>query len=670
VEQLVSTAKDIQLFSHNYVFTDNPVYLQEMDSAVSKANTRLNILQVLVQDNLTQTQLADSLSFYIKQRISFSRRIIESRLKGEGAKAYEIIATGQGIDLMYKLVMIVRQMREAELQLLKQRQERNALQLGQFNLLYKITIGVILAMTVLTVLITVYNSRLEHKIKAQVRQVSMLNAHLEKSERRFKGLIENGFDVISLLNKEIKPIYRSPAAERITGWSNEERTKIVGPEKTHPDDMEHFKDTVRKVLENPGKLFEITVRTQHKDGHYIWLEGILKNMLHDDSLQGIVSNFRDVTERKKIENQRALYESIIQYSEDAIVSKSTDGIIITWNRGAESLFGYKEEEVIGKNFSIFIPEDLIDEEKEIINKVQSGIPVENFETERITKTGKRINVSLTASPLIDIHGKMVGTSQIARDITERKNAEEKIHRLNIELEHKVILRTNELAQVNRELEAVSSYISRGVQAPLQNIKKNTLDLQQDLRNENNKTGLLEFIGSKTDEALKLIDELIQFSEISQRKLKNTYVDMNQLMEEVQQDLPVDIHKKIITLNKLHPLIGDPDLLRKLFTIIIGIRYVADPGSDASAIEIRSELYPEHVIYSIYDPGSVVYDSILNTTLFKDGIDREKEFDQDFVSLLIVRHIVLKHKGELRTQVLNSSGSSVTLSFPVNKLNKS
>lgn len=670
-EQLLSTFKDVQMFSHNYLLTKQNAHIEDLDSAIAKAYIELRLLRNLVESNSTQARLVDSLTFYMKQRIEFSGKIVEMSLNGDTMTAFNMVASGQGINLMNKLVQVIRHIRQAEQEILRENQKSADIQLKQFNVLFKITLVVILAMTALTVAITTYNSRLESRIRSKVKQVEILNADLQKRERRFKGLIENGFDVISLLDEEIKPIYRSPAAERITGWTNEERKQIVGVEKAHPDDIEGFRNTIRQVLENPGKLFEITIRTQHKEGHYIWLEGIMKNMLHDEALRGIVSNFRDVTERKKIETQRALYASIIQYSQDAIISKSVTGLIVTWNRGAESLFGYKAEEIIGKSFTLFTPDDRIDEELAIISNVLDSIPVEKLETERLTKSGKRINVSLTASPLFDPQGKIIGTSQIARDITEQKMAEEKIHRLNIELEHKVILRTNELAQVNKELEAVSNYIARGVHIPLQEIEKRTYFLQQQLiRIE--LPELKEWIDGASvsvNEALRLINELIYFSEITRQKISKSFINMNELVERLQNDLPPEIrNRSVISFDNLHPVIGDPDLLKKLFVRLVGFIHSADFESSRLAIKITSELKQEHVVYYIYHQHTRVYDSIFND--INDAVRlNDQTFDRNFIPLLIIRHIVLKHNGTVQAEVVNGSDSRITVSIPINNFYK-
>src|SRR6516165_3963189 len=128
--------------------------------------------------------------------------------------------------------------------------------------------------------------------------------------------------------------------------------------------------------------------------------------------------------------------SIVESSDDAIVSKNLDGIITSWNRGAERVFGYTAEEAIGHPITIVIPQDRHDEERTILTRIRRGERIEHFETVRQRKHGSLIAVSLTISPVKNTEGKIVGASKIARDITEQKRSQEQIAILAREAEHR------------------------------------------------------------------------------------------------------------------------------------------------------------------------------------------------------------------------------------------
>ena len=142
---------------------------------------------------------------------------------------------------------------------------------------------------------------------------------------------------------------------------------------------------------------------------------------------------RDIEPQKQSERAIAQLAAIVESSDDAVVSKSLDGIIQSWNAGAERIFGYTPDEIIGKHITTIIPPELHDEEHTIIERIRAGERIEHFDTIRIGKNGRRIPISLTVSPIRDARGEIIGASKIARDISDRQRAERELresrHRL-------------------------------------------------------------------------------------------------------------------------------------------------------------------------------------------------------------------------------------------------
>ncbi len=126
-------------------------------------------------------------------------------------------------------------------------------------------------------------------------------------ERRFWALLNNGSEIITLLDSNYRPVFRSPASQRLTGWSLEERQTYGLINLTHPEDVGHLRHVFQNALDHPGEQFKVSFRTLHRDGNYIWLEGSIVNYLADDAIQAIVANLHDVTESK--ERSRKLLES-------------------------------------------------------------------------------------------------------------------------------------------------------------------------------------------------------------------------------------------------------------------------------------------------------------------------------------------------------------------------
>jgi two-component system, chemotaxis family, CheB/CheR fusion protein len=162
--------------------------------------------------------------------------------------------------------------------------------------------------------------------------------------------------------------------------------------------------------------------------------------LYDASgeLIGAVNMLVDITDRKRAEQSAQQLAAVVEFSDDAIITKDLDGVITSWNRGAERLFGYKTEEAVGRPITtILIPLDRLDEEREILGRLRRGERVDHFETVRRCKDGSLLDISLTVSPLKDAAGKIVGASKIARDITERRRAQERQQLLINEIQHRI-----------------------------------------------------------------------------------------------------------------------------------------------------------------------------------------------------------------------------------------
>jgi PAS domain S-box-containing protein len=186
------------------------------------------------------------------------------------------------------------------------------------------------------------------------------------------------------------------------------------------EDLRHYFDRVLT-----GEQVQYEVEVSYRGVGPRWISATYSPTFDVNGVvDGWVAVVVDVTERKRAEEARSRHAAIVEHSDDAIISQSLEGIILSWNQGAQHLFGYTESEALGRPIAIIIPEELRDEEKEILQRVVNGKPVEHYETRRVSKNGKIIHVSITLSPIKDAEGSIIGASKIARDITERKLAEE------------------------------------------------------------------------------------------------------------------------------------------------------------------------------------------------------------------------------------------------------
>ncbi|MEJ0056574.1 MAG: PAS domain S-box protein [Bacteroidota bacterium] len=249
------------------------------------------------------------------------------------------------------------------------------------------------------------------------------------NERRFRALIENISDAIVLNDENSNILYQSPSVTRILGYTNEERKGTTVLEYVHPDNKESFKDLYRKLRNAKGQPLPFQYRFLHKTGKYIWLEGVVTNLIHDPAVNAYVANYRDITERKESEekllNGRALLRTLIDNIPDYIYVKDTESRHLINNKAMVKLLGASsEEETLGKSsiefFGAKVATPYLAEDKDII---ASGVAKFNFEETTIAPSGEFLYLRTTKVPLIDLQGNTTGLVGISHDITSQKQIE-------------------------------------------------------------------------------------------------------------------------------------------------------------------------------------------------------------------------------------------------------
>jgi PAS domain S-box-containing protein len=253
----------------------------------------------------------------------------------------------------------------------------------------------------------------------------------EEDRRRFFDLSPDVFCTLGF-DGYFKDL--NPAWEKTLGYTKAELLSTPFIEFIHPNDREATLAEAEQV--SAGKeLIAFENRYLCKDGSYRCFQWSVTPVIADRVMYGVA---RDITERKKAEVLTMQLAAIVGSSDDAIIGKDLDGIITSWNKGAEKIFGYTAVEIVGTSIMRLIPADRQDEEDQILKRIRLGESVEHFETLRLTKDGRLIDMSVAASPIKDSSGAVTGVSKVARCITERKQAEEALreseHRLRFTLE--------------------------------------------------------------------------------------------------------------------------------------------------------------------------------------------------------------------------------------------
>ncbi len=250
-----------------------------------------------------------------------------------------------------------------------------------------------------------------------------------ENERRFRTLIENSDDIIAMLDEDLFPVYRSPSAERITGYTAKNRDDAVKIWDIYPDDRLKIDECLAATKANPGKAIPVTYRLKHKQGHYIWLEGTFTNLIHDPAVKAIVANMRDITKRMKEEERLKLLESVITNTNDAVLITEAEPIdepgprIVYVNGAFTKMTGYTAEEVIGKTPRILQgPKSDRQELKRLREALRCWQPCE-ISIINYKKNGEEFWINFAVNPVTDSKGWVTYWVSVERDITLRKNAE-------------------------------------------------------------------------------------------------------------------------------------------------------------------------------------------------------------------------------------------------------
>jgi PAS domain S-box-containing protein len=566
----------------------------------------------------------------------------------------------------------------------------------------------------------------------------------------------------------------------------------------HREDREAMEKTLNQALAEK-KQFSFEFRV-------VWPAG----SVHDMAAQGkafydaqgkpvrMTGVTQDITERKQIEAASRRLAAIVEFSDDAVISKDLNGIIMTWNAGAERLFGYPAAETIGNSIMIVIPSDRQEEERMILDRIRRGESIDHYETIRQRKDGTQIDISLTVSPIRNEQGVVIGASKIARDITEvsraraslenqarmlreqaqmldlanvmarelddriflwntgmekmygwlrtetlgrkaadvlqtrfprpldeireilmregqwegelvhtrkdgrpitvasiwvlhrdpegrpaavievnsditeRKQAEQQMLRMNVELEQRVRERTAALTAANQELEAFTYSVAHDLRAPLRHIDAFTKIIFDDFAGEIPAEAhrYLENIRKGSQNMSRLVDDLLNLARVGRQELKHEIIPLNPVVDEVIAELKRETEHRRVEwrIGRLPSVASDPGLVKQIFANLLSnaVKYTR-PRPD-TVIEIGQEHINGHTAIFVRDNG-VGFNMKYADKLFGvfQRLHRSDEFEGTGVGLATVDRIVRKHGGRIWAESEVNHGA--TFYFTLNGLDE-
>jgi PAS domain S-box-containing protein len=461
---------------------------------------------------------------------------------------------------------------------------------------------------------------------------------------------------------------------------------------TASGDLQPVWEFIAQKLQNPAKFLArvCEIEASADEGcDFIELtdrrhfECYTKVLSVEGRMVGRIWNFRDVTERHLIDMNSLRLAAIVDCSDDAIVGKDLDSIITSWNAGAERIFGYSSSEMIGASIMKLIPPERHSEEQEILSRIKRGERLDHFDTVRVAKDGRRLDVSLTVSPIKDSSGNVVGVSKIARDVTERKATEEALREAkeasesaNRERQH--LLESEQIARseaekANRMKDEFLATLSHELRTPLNAVlgwanilRSGRLPFEEMDRG-------LETIERNARMQAQIIEDLLDMSRIISGKVRLDvqWVDLSNVLHESIDTVQTAAEAKGIHLQSVidpfvGPISGDPNRLQQVFWNLLNnaIKFTPKDGRVRVVME-RADSYVE---IRIVDTGEGISPEFLpyvfnrfqqadaSTTRRQGGLG---------LGLAIVRQLVELHGGSVHVKSAGlGQGATFTVKLPV------
>ncbi|MGO9950955.1 MAG: PAS domain S-box protein, partial [Dissulfurispiraceae bacterium] len=465
---------------------------------------------------------------------------------------------------------------------------------------------------------------------------------------------------------------------RISSW-DEGYKKIFGVtgnqspnenifDRIHPKDLPGVWAKVEAALDpvNPLPYWaEYRINLLHGSMRWIEAHGIasFEGIGENRRATSFVGTVADITERKQAEEAQGRLASIVESADDAIIGKDLNGIIQTWNTGAEKVFGYKAEEVIGKSVSLLVPPGHVDEVPEILARIKNGEHIDNFETVRMRKDGMIIPVSLTFSAVKDAGGRIIGASKIAHDITEHKRAEEEIKRLNDDL----LVRNEQLEFSNKELESFIYSVSHDLRGPLRHISGFADLVMKDIANKLDEKGkrYLSRIHDGAEKMSRLIDDLLNLSRISRQEIQRMEFNVSTVAESIIAELcevypgrsvEVDIKESIT-------VFADRGLIEMVLSNLLGNSWKFTAKTEHARIEFGTTEQDGKIIYYVRDNGAG-FDQKYAGKMFWPfhRLHSEEAFEGTGIGLAIVDRIIRLHGGKVWAEGMEGKGATIYFSL--------
>jgi PAS domain S-box-containing protein len=651
LDETVSAVESVESEVRGYVAIGDESFVKKSGIWSAIAAEHICTLRRLTADNPRQQRNLDRFEPLIQQKLDFMRRLGLLRQEQGQAAANAMIAQGEGMRLMEEIRALGEEMKAEENGLLAVRQAESAA--GARKASVAITFGTLLALA-----FVLGAGWFTHRDSARRRQAEQ---HSRESEEKYRTLfdsIDEGFCTIEMLfDENQKPVdYRfleiNPSFEKQTGIQNARGRRM---REIAPLHEEHWFEIYGRIaLTGEPARFENPAAQLHR-----WYD-VYAFRTGEPQQRRVAILFNDITARKQAEaalqeNETAFRQanaynrSLIEASLDPLVTISAEGRITDVNKATERVTGFARQELIGTDFTDYFTEP--DKARAGYQQVFREGWVQDYALEIRRRDGSITPVLYNASVYRDGAGQVAGVFAAARDITERRLAEEEIRKLNESLEQRVRERTAELEAANKELQAFTYSVSHDLRAPLRHIDGFSKLLQEEYSPQlpDEAQHYLGRIRDGTRRMGQMVDDLLGLSRVGRQELRVQMTGLKSLVEEVRNDLQPEIAGRAIDwqIGSLPFLECDPDLVKQVLVNLLSNAVKFTRPRERAAIEVGSTVQGGVPVIFIRDNG-VGFSMKYTGKLFGvfQRLHRAEDFEGTGVGLATVQRIVTKHGGRV------------------------
>lgn len=516
-------------------------------------------------------------------------------------------------------------------------------------------IELILLIVLFSLAFGIYTRRRWKEARKEIREGEKHTIELNDNVNRLRSTVDLSPDAISI-HRDGRIIFINKAgANLFAAKSEEEMLGMKISDLVHYSDREMVNKRVEEMIKYMKKVPVVDITARRLDGTYIDVS-VASTPIFYHSIPHIITVMRDITERKKAEEVQSQLASLVVNSDDAIYSLNLEGTIQSWNPGAQSLYGYREREIVGMPISTLLLPENDDESKYFIDKFNKGEQIVAYEIKQNKKDKTTIDVSITISPIREASGLITGASVIARDITFRKRVEEELRKF-----------AEELALTNEELYVFSYAASHDLQEPLRSIQAFIEVLKDKYKTKLGKD-LSEYITS-ADEGVtrmyRLITDFLTYSRVGTQRAERGLVDCNAAAKEALSNLSAAIKESQakIHVGNLPTIYGNHLQISQVFQNLISnaIKY---QGEKKPVIDISVQKQNNHWLFSVKDNGIGIEEWFAERIfIIFQKLHDHKKYPGSGIGLALCKRVVEKHGGKIWFESEKGKGTNFLFTLP-------